>query len=278
MEKITIEIALSGETINFEEVRHFPDDEIRDSNLTYVPHFNEDGQVRGWFMLIQDITERKQAEAALREGEERFRTMMEHSPSAIFMKDLDGRYRLVNKRFSDWMGVKTEDMLGKTPRQFHARQDYVDEYEALDREVIEQDRSVQDVQKAIFSDGSTHYLDTVKFPVYGSDGRLMGIGGILTDVTEQRDAEEQLRQAQKMEAVGKLTGGVAHDFNNLLAVILGNTELLREKLGAEDAALKAVTKASLRGAELTQRLLSFSRQQPLRPSAIASPIAVRTSR
>ncbi len=222
-------------------------------------------------MLIQDITERKQAEAALREGEERFRTMMEHSPSAIFMKDLDGRYRLVNKRYSEWLGVDVKDMLGRTPRQFLKNQDYIDDYEALDQEVLEQNRSVQGIQKAVYEDGTVHYLDTVKFPVYDAGGHLMGIGGILTDVTEQRDAEEQLRQAQKMEAIGKLTGGVAHDFNNLLAVILGNAELLREKLGAEDAALRAVTKASLRGAELTQRLLSFSRQQPLRPSAIGLP-------
>jgi CheY-like chemotaxis protein len=80
--------------------------------------------------------------------------------------------------------------------------------------------------------------------------------------------EEQLRQAQKMEAVGQLTGGVAHDFNNLLAVIMGNTELLESKLGGEDRPYQAILRAATRGAELTQRLLAYSRQQPLRPQAL----------
>ena len=96
----------------------------------------------------------------------------------------------------------------------------------------------------------------------------MGIGTINTDITARHDAEERLRQAQKMEAVGQLTGGVAHDFNNLLAVILGNTELLSMQSDEPNLRLEAITRAATRGSELTQRLLAYSRQQPLRPQTI----------
>ena len=85
---------------------------------------------------------------------------------------------------------------------------------------------------------------------------------------QRRRVEDQLRQAQKMEMVGQLTGGLAHDFNNLLAIILGNAEFLQERLGQEDAALSPIVRAAERGAELTKRLLAFSRRQPLVPQAI----------
>jgi nitrogen-specific signal transduction histidine kinase/CheY-like chemotaxis protein len=91
---------------------------------------------------------------------------------------------------------------------------------------------------------------------------------LATDITEHKVVEERLRQAQKMEAVGQLTGGVAHDFNNLLAVILGNIELVADRLGTDDKQVRAIVHAATRGAELTQRLLSFSRQQALRPETV----------
>ncbi len=92
--------------------------------------------------------------------------------------------------------------------------------------------------------------------------------GLFLDITEQRQIEERLRQAQKMEAVGQLTGGIAHDFNNLLAVIQGNAELLVDELGEEDSAVASILRVSQRGSDLTQRLLAFSRQQPLAPQVV----------
>ncbi|MGI9498955.1 MAG: response regulator, partial [Geminicoccaceae bacterium] len=118
------------------------------------------------------------------------------------------------------------------------------------------------------ADGSEHTLLTTRFPVHAGDRGLIGVGMIATDVTERLHAEEHLRQAQKMEALGQLTGGVAHDFNNLLAVIYGNLSLIRNELDvdghlaelADDAAAAAKT-----GADLTNRLLAFGRQQELHP-------------
>ncbi len=112
-----------------------------------------------------------------------------------------------------------------------------------------------------------------EFPAEASISKL-DLGGQkiftvnLRDVSERKQAEEQLHQAQKMEAVGQLTGGIAHDFNNLLGVMLGSAELLSERVGADDPQIQAVMRAVDRGADLTQRMLAFSRRQPLHPKAI----------
>jgi signal transduction histidine kinase len=120
----------------------------------------------------------------------------------------------------------------------------------------------------IRSDGEVRHLREILEPVLDDDGNLVRSMGIIQDITDLKQAEDQLRQAQKMEAVGQLTGGVAHDFNNLLAVILGNAELVADRLGTDDKQVRAITHAATRGAELTQRLLSFSRKQALRPETV----------
>jgi signal transduction histidine kinase/ActR/RegA family two-component response regulator len=121
-----------------------------------------------------------------------------------------------------------------------------------------------------FADGKLHAVLVTKFPVLGATGRPTGVGTIATDVTDSRRAEEQLRQSQKTEALGQLTGGVAHDFNNLLAVISGNLDLMKDDLeGDPDLAelLEDALSSAQSGAELTHRLLAFGRRQTLHPQA-----------
>lgn len=217
-----------------------------------------------------DITAHKRAEEAVRESEARFRALAENSPEAIFLTDLDGRYRMINPRFAEWYGVSAKNILGKTAHDLFPK-DRADAYAAHNQEVATCLAPIQKEHDATFADGSIHRIIAVAFPVFDAAGRLIGIGAINTDITERRQIETELRQAQKMEAVGQLTGGVAHDFNNLLAVIIGNIELLEEKLKG-DPALKDMAGRALgaaeRGAELTYRLLAFSRKQALRPRAI----------
>ncbi len=120
-------------------------------------------------------------------------------------------------------------MLGKTSYDAFPKAE-ADALVAQDREALESSSVVERESDVPFSDGTTHRVVSTKFPVFDAEGRDAGVGTITTDVTDHRRAEEQLRRAQRMEAVGQLTGGIAHDFNNLLAIILGNAELLQERV------------------------------------------------
>ena len=122
--------------------------------------------------------------------------------------------------------------------------------------------------RLIDSAGKVRYLHAIEEPVLDERGEIVRTNGITQDITEHKRAEEQLRQAQKMEAVGQLTAGVAHDFNNMLAVISGNAELLGDELGKENPQLSALFRATRRAADLTQRLLAFSRKQMLSPEIV----------
>lgn len=211
------------------------------------------------------LREREAAEAAMRAWNRELETanarlnqVLDNSPSAIALKDLEGRYLLTNGKFDDWFG-EGADGLAERRRGTEL---------VSDAEVLAQSRAVSQEVEVELADGSSHALLITKFKVADRSGRSLGVGTIATDVTEQRQAEQHLRQAQRMEAIGRVTGGVAHDFNNLLAVIIGNLRLLQEQLderseGAE--LLREALDASKAGAELTGRLLAFGRGQALRP-------------
>jgi PAS domain S-box-containing protein len=214
-----------------------------------------------------DITERKRIEETLTQSEERFRAFIENSPSAILIKDIEGRYLVANRRWHDWFNPAGREISGKTVFDFY-QDEHARKITQSDNDVVKTETPLEMELTTPFADGTSRVTLLQKFPIFDPEGKITAIGGINTDVTERKSMEEQLRQAQKMEAVGQLTGGVAHDFNNLLAVIMGNTELLETRFGREDKPYQAILRAATRGAELTQRLLAYSRQQPLRPQAL----------
>ncbi|MFO1072389.1 MAG: response regulator [Geminicoccaceae bacterium] len=197
--------------------------------------------------------ERRQAVEDLARSEQRLRQVVENSPSAIALKDLAGSYLLANERFAAWFG--------RAPAQ--------GEPEGMgDAAVAGHGRAITaEVDLDLPGTGTRHLLVT-RFPVLDAAGQAVGIGTIGTDVTERHQAEERLRQAQRMEALGRLTGGVAHDFNNLLAVVLGNLRLIEEQCRARPDLLEMIEdalEATRSGVELTGRLLAFGRRQPLQP-------------
>ena len=252
------------------EARLTVDGVTRTFLTTRGPCHDDAGALIGVIGVARDITERKRVEEALRESEARFRTIVDNSPAAIFLKDLDGRYRMVNRRFEEWYGIATEDALGKTPQDVFPAHN-LDAYELQDHDVLGSGRLVIREQKVPFADGSIHRLEVSKFPVFGDHGEVVGIGIINIERTEQRRIEEQLRQSQKMEVVGQLTGGIAHDFNNRLAVIMGTLGLIGEEAESHQVRdlLSRAIDATDHASVLTRQLLAFSRQQTLSPQAVA---------
>ena len=202
----------------------------------------------------------------LQRSEARLRGFLQNAPVTMSVKDLDGRYLLVNPRSEQYLGLPAKDIIGRTTLDIAATPGH-QAVVALEQDVIASNRTqVQQIQYGYGAEAEW-YID-IKFPIHDAAGRVTAVGGIGLNVTERKRTEALLVQAQKMEAIGNLTGGVAHDFNNYLAVIMGNLDMLKEDLAEQAAMQKLVEGAmngALKGAELTQRLLAFARRQPLDP-------------
>jgi PAS domain S-box-containing protein len=234
-----------------------------------VPQLDASGSVIGYVGALTDITERRRAEIALRGGENRFRELLESAPDAMVIVDPQGKIVLVNKQTETIFGYTREQLLG-SPVEILIPQDirtgHVEKRAAFTASPQLRPMGQKAELFGVTREGRKFPVEISLSPIQTEEGLL--ISAAVRDITETKLAEAQLHQAQKMEAVGQLTGGVAHDFNNSLAIILGNADMLADELGEKDARVQAVLRAAMRAAELTQRLLAFSRQQPLHPKAI----------
>lgn len=243
-----------------------PGGETRHVRETAKPIFDEHGKVTREVGTIQDITKHKQAEETIRTRDAWLRAILENAPIEIVLKDTQECILAISRNVAEQFGLTMDDFIGRKTIDFLPER-FAEIYMSADRKVLETGQSIQ--QNVIEEVGnSTRYYLNSKFPLRDERGQITGICSLTNDITEMKQAEDQLRQSQKMEAVGQLTGGVAHDFNNLLGVIMGNVELLSDTVGTNDKQIQSVIRAANRGAELTQRLLAFSRQQPLQPQAI----------
>lgn len=216
--------------------------------------------------ILGRVIERQRAERALRDSEEQIRLMTDNIPILITYIRQNKTFGFVNKTTENWYARPASELIGPPLRKLIGKAGLAKMKPRIDRALSGETIHFQET--LTYPDGATRHVDATYVPHFGAHGNVRGIFSMVVDVTDRIKTEEQLRHAQRMEAIGKLTGGVAHDFNNLLAVIMGNSEIVRDKLGDADPAVRAITHAALRGAELTQRLLAFSRQQPLRPEAV----------
>ncbi len=262
-----------GERIQqFETVRQKKDGSLIDVSFTISPIIGRDGTIIGGSTIVRDITSRKRMEEALQQSEERFQLVAQATKDAIW--DLDIRSGGVWRSETFWK------KFGYPPRD--TEPDITGWKDLLHPE--DRDRVWNEFQTALSrrsdsyeveyrfrrSDDSYAVVLDRAYIVYNETKQPIRAIGAITDLSDRRELEEQFRQAQKMEAVGRLAGGVAHDFNNLLMVITAYTGMTREKLNDDGLRnnLAEVQKAAERGASLTHQLLAFSRKQVLLPRII----------
>ncbi|HKW97250.1 MAG TPA: PAS domain S-box protein [Bryobacteraceae bacterium] len=216
-----------------------------------------------------DITDRKRSREALRESEQRFAAFMRHWPGVAFIKDTESRYVFYNQAAGGLFELSAGDFLGKMDDEIWPAE-VAQRFLANDRAVLKTKKLVENVEAVPHKHGVHQWL-IYKFPILNEDDEVQFIGGVGIDITERRQLEEQLRQSQKMEAVGRLAGGVAHDFNNLLTVISGYGHMVRRGLASDHAlqsCIEEVLKAASRAASLTNQLLAFSRRQVIQPTVL----------
>lgn len=221
--------------------------------------------------LERDLKIRRRAEEDARASEQRFRDYAETASDWFWETGPDHVFTYISDRAGAF-GMDREVLIGKRRPDAAIDQDaevrkWRDHMATLDRH--EPFRKFE--YRGRDSAGRLHYFSVNGQPVFAEDGRFMGYRGSATDLTSQHETEERLRQSQKMDAIGQLTGGVAHDFNNVLTVITGTIEIIQEGL-ADKPQLAAIAQliddAASRGAEITSQLLTFARRQPLEPREI----------
>jgi PAS domain S-box-containing protein len=231
--------------------------------------FDEGGRPRRMIGAMMDISERKRAEEALRETSRMLRALIESSPLPILAVDRDCRVQLWNDAATRVFGWTEDEVLGRFLPTVPAeeREAFA---ELLGRYVRGHTARTYETRR-VRKDGRP--IDVLVSPAVLVDeaGAVVGAMAVIDDVTERRYLEEQLRQSQKLEAVGRLAGGIAHDFNNLLTVITGRARLAQRRLPAGDAVradIELIARTGERAATLTQQLLAFSRKQVLQPRVV----------
>jgi len=240
---------------------------------------DDDGNHIGFAKITRDITEKRRAEEALRQSEREFRLLVSSVVDyAIFMLDLNGIVSSWNAGAEKNKGYAAEEIIGRHFSTFYTEADRANGLPMRALETARREGRFEAEGWRVRKDGSLFWANVVIDAIRDEQGELIGFAKITRDITERRNAQlelqkahERLAMAQKMEAIGQLTGGVAHDFNNLLMVVSGQTQLLRRRLGDDPKlvrSLDAIEQAARRGQDLTRHLLSFARRQRLQPVAV----------
>ena len=247
--------------------------ELRSIAWSNVVNKDAQGDVIDITCLGLDLTERKKADATIRDSEEKYRTILESMEDGYFEVDIAGNFTFFNEAMRKMLGYTEDALMGMNNREFMDNENAGKVYETFNH-VYQTGKSYKAFDwELIRKDGAISNIDTSVSLIRDEKGRAVGFRGIARDFTEKKIAqeekaqlEEQINQAQKLESVGRLAGGVAHDLNNLLSPILGYSEILLEGIGDNDwcrRELEQILKAGQRARDLVQQLLAFSRKQLL---------------
>ena len=259
-----------AEVIESRKAMVFEDESLGRTYINYVyPVLDSAGAVARVAIFALDITDRKRAEAAVLRSEEQYRTLVEGVTDVIFALSPEGTVTALNPAFEEFTGFTRHEWLGKA----FAGLLHPDDVERADRLLrslpLEGGRPT--AQLKIRTSSGEYRIGEFHASAQRRDGEITGILGIVRDITDRVQLEDQLRQAQKMEAVGRLAGGVAHDFNNMLTAISSYSELLLADMASGDPRRQDVIeirKATERATALTRQLLAFSRRQVLQPKVV----------
>jgi two-component system, cell cycle sensor histidine kinase and response regulator CckA len=236
-----------------------------------------DDQGESYFIVqVEDITDRKRVERVVRRGRERLQAMIDGMPSAVFVKDLDGKFELVNTTLAESVGMSPQDMVGMRDDEVYPPE-AVERFRRVEAEALESPAPITlEESFGRGPDASTYF--TQVFALRDGDGTPNAIAGTGIDISDRIRADEERRrlearaqEARRLETVGRLAGGVAHDFNNLLSVILNNAALAAEDLPEDSTAradLDEIRAAAERAAGLTHQLVLFSRQEMPEPEVL----------
>src|SRR5205823_13051564 len=223
-----MERARAGERVQpYEAVRLHEDGRPIHVRVAVWPVRNAAGAFVSLAAVYTDLTEWRRARAALREREELLRNVIAHIPCGVFWKDRNSVYLGCNDQVAADYGLSgPERVIGRTDTDLAADPLEAAFYHACDRRVVGAGESLLNVEETLTRPGGRKaVLLTSKVPLRDESGAVVGVLGVYQDITDRKRLEDQLRQAQKMEAVGQLAGGVAHDFNNILTVIIGYGDL-----------------------------------------------------
>jgi two-component system cell cycle sensor histidine kinase/response regulator CckA len=233
---------------------------------------DKDGRILFHEGILRDVTENLNRERALKKSEERFRNLYNEAPVGYHEYDLEGQITNVNQTDLEMLGYTREEMIGEFMWTFNVEEEIAHQHILAKLSgALPPDRNLERTYRR--KDGTTFPVLIQDRLILDEEGQIKGIRCIIQDITERKRSEEekavleeQLRQSQKMEAIGQLAGGIAHDFNNLLTVIRGYSQLTLREIQKHDPLwenIEEIDKAANRASELTRQLLAFSRRQIL---------------